>query len=116
MKHRSSPAANKITDVGAHALAAGIRANKKNGGKLTRVGFENNPMTKAGMTAMAEAFHEAEMETNYCTPDAVKDALAALRAQDNDQTAKMFEVLEEIKNELGKTEFKNRVAEFKKKM
>ena len=73
-------------------------------------------MTDDGMKLMAEAIHEAGFKTTGGEDKAVKDALAALRAQDNDQTAKMFEVLEEIKNELGKTEFKNRVAEFKKKM
>ena len=111
-----SPAGNKITDVGARALAAGIRANKKNGGKLTTLDFEDNPMTEAGMTAMAEAFHEAEMETNRYTPTAVKDALAELRARDNDQTAALFKVLAEIGEELGKTEFKSRVTELKKQM
>ena len=32
---------------------------------------------------MAEAFHEAGLETNWATPTAVKDELAALRARDN---------------------------------
>ena len=65
---------------------------------------------------MAEAMHAAKLEANMFTPAAVKDELAALRARDNDETAALFAVLEEIKNELGKTEFKNRVAAFKKKM
>ena len=65
---------------------------------------------------MAEAFHEAEIETNRYTPTAVKDALAELRARDNDQTAALFKVLAEIGEELGKTEFKSRVTELKKQM
>ena len=65
---------------------------------------------------MAEAMHAAELETTGAESAVVKDALAALRARDNDQTAALFAVLAEIDKELEKTGFKNRVAEPKKQM
>ena len=112
-----SPADNQITDAGARALAAGIRANKKNGGKLTKCPVDYNyEMKEAGSTIMAEAMHAAALETAGWESAVVKGALAALRARDNDQTAALLEVLKEIKRELGKTEFKNSVTEFKMQM
>ena len=71
---------------------------------MTTLDFEGNPMTDAGMKAMADAMHAAGLETNEWTPAAVKDELAELRAGDNDQTAALFKVLAEIGEELGKTE------------
>ena len=102
--------------MGARALAAGIRANKKNGGKLERIDFDENPMTKAGMTAMAEAFHAAGLETNTWTPAAVKDELAALRARDNAETVDLSGATSEITTELGKKEFKEQVLSQKQRM
>ena len=68
------------------------------------------------MKAMAAAMHEAELETNTFTPAAVKDELAALRARDDGEMDKLFEVTAEIETELEKTGFKSRVAEFKMQM
>ena len=73
-------------------------------------------MTDAGMTAMAEAMHAAEVEADQFTPAAVKDELAALRARDDGEMDKLFEVTAEIETELEKTGFKSRVAEFKMQM
>ena len=68
------------------------------------------------MAAMAEAMHAADLKTTGYESAVFKDALAALRARDNDQTAALFKVLAEIGEELGKTEFKSRVTELKKQM
>ena len=68
------------------------------------------------MKAMAEAFHEAKLETNFLTPAALKDELEALRARDDGEMAKLFEVTAEIETELEKTGFKSRVTEFKIQM
>ena len=117
MRRPLSPADNKITDAGARALAAGIRANKKNGGKLTTIEFEGNrKMTDDGMKAMAEAMHAAEVEANHFTPAAVKDELAALRARDNAETVDLSGATTEITTELGKKEFKERVFSHKQRM
>ena len=73
-------------------------------------------MTEDGMKAMAEAFHDAGLETNRSTPTAVKDELAALRERDNAETVDLSGATSDITTELGKTEFKDEVHSYKKRM
>ena len=111
-----SPADDQITDEGAAALADGIRANKKNGGKLALVQFQGNRMTDAGMTAMAEAMHAAGLETTRWTPAKVKEKIAALVKQDNAETTDLSGTTAKIEAELGQREFTEKAIEYRNEM
>ena len=74
-------------------------------------------MTDGGLKAMAAAMHEAKLEAHWLFTDtAVTKELKALRAQDNAETIDMSATTTEIAGELGKTAFKDKVAESKSEM
>ena len=101
---------------GASTIADGVRANKRNGGRLTQFQFNANPeMTDAGMTAIAEAMHEAGLATDMYTPTKVVDAIAALTKQDNAETIDLSGTNAKIEAELGnlKREFTERAIAYR---
>ena len=112
----TSPTENRIGDAGVRALADGIRANKKNGGKLRTFWFNDNPMSDAGLTAIAEAMHETGLKTNYFTPTKVKDMIAALAKQDNAETIDLSGTNAKIEAELGKREFTEQAIAYRNDM
>ena len=107
---------NQITDAGAIVLAAAIRANKAHGGKLTTFEFNDNRFTKTGEMALAEAMHDANLETDQYTPAAVKAMMSELKIQDADETHGLAEAMTKIAAELKKREYLQAAIDYRNRM